>query len=91
MFNKIKDWNKWFFLDLEEFNLGELKFLLIFFVEGDWKIWIIIGKEEFMVISNMVFLYVYGIKGSVGFFKLGSGKDGFFRAGIIDIIKVFIK
>lgn len=91
MLNKRKDWNKWPFLDSEEFNSGELKLSLTSFAEGDWKIWITTGKEESMATSNMVFLYAYGTKGSAGPLKLGSGKDGFFRAGTTDIIKVWIR
>ncbi|XP_061166198.1 lipoxygenase homology domain-containing protein 1-like [Saccostrea echinata] len=56
--------------------------------EGDWKIWITTGKEESMATSNMVFLYAYGTNGSAGPLKLGNGKDGFFRAGTTDIIKM---
>ncbi|XP_048764444.2 lipoxygenase homology domain-containing protein 1-like isoform X2 [Ostrea edulis] len=56
--------------------------------EGDWKIWITTGKDESMATSNMVFLYAYGTNGSAGPLKLGNGKDGFFRAGTTDIIKM---
>ena len=44
-----------------------------------------------MATSNMVFLYAYGTKGSAGPLRMGSGKDGFFRAGTTDIIKVWIQ
>lgn len=59
--------------------------------EGDWKIWITTGSEESMATSNMVFLYAYGTKGSAGPLRMGSGKDGFFRAGTTEIIKVGIQ
>ncbi|KAK3092113.1 hypothetical protein FSP39_025311 [Pinctada imbricata] len=59
-------------------------------VDGDWNITMTTGKGDSMATSNMVFLYAYGSKDSIGPLKLGSGKDGNFLSGKEDKVKVSI-